>query len=113
MYNIDDHLGFLLAALKESVEYKRYKEPLEEVKKDPELLNRMHEYQRSRFQIHVEPDDRIAEEDRTLRLKYSELLANPLVDAHLKAEKKYCKLVRRIEDSFSEGAGIDVSFLEE
>lgn len=113
MYNIDEQLETLIMALKNSAEYTQYKETLDEVKKEESLFSSMREYQKGRFKIHVNPQSSVGEEDRALRLSFSKTLEHPAVDAHLKAEKVYCKLIRQIEDRLSEAIGIDIGFLEE
>lgn len=113
MDNVDEALESLITVLKECEEYNQYRDTKNEVKKDEALFLGMREYQKNRFRIHIDPKDTVGEEDRTLRLNYSKILENPAVDEHLKAERKYCKLIRRIEDRLSEAAGIDIGFLEE
>lgn len=113
MYNLEEHLETLIMALKNSAEYIQYMETLNEIKKEEALFSSMREYQTSRFKIHVEPKETVGEEDRNLRLSFSKTLEHPIVDAHLKAERRYCKLIRQIEDRISEAAGIDIGFLEE
>lgn len=110
---VDEALELLIEVVRESTEYKEYQRCLSEVKKDEELWKSLSEFQRQHFVLYVTPQENVAEKERILCRDHEALLALPAVRAFQKAEKEYCRVVRRIQDRFAKQVDIDISFLEE
>lgn len=110
---IDEALELLIEVLRESKEYKEYQQCLQQVKKDEQLWQSLSEFQRQHFALYVAPEDNVAEKERMLCRDHETLLALPAVREFQKAEKDYCRVVRRIQDRFAKQVDIDISFLEE
>ena len=110
---ISEALELLLDVLKESKEYKEYRRCLAEVKKDEQIWKAVSEFQKQQFILYAAPNDNVAEKERILCRDHEALLALPSVREFQKAEKNYCRIVRIIQDQFTNDADIDISFLEE
>ncbi len=110
---IDEALELLIEVIKQSTEYKEYQECLAEVKKDEQLWKSLSEFQRQHFVLHVTPEENVAEKQRKLCRDHEALLVLPAVRKFQRAEKEYCRIVRKIQDQFAKQVDIDISFLEE
>ena len=110
---IEEALELLIKALRESTEYKEYQKALLEVKKDKQLWKSLSEFQRQHFVLHATLEENLTEKERILYRDHEALLAFPAVKEFQRAEKEYCRIVRKIQDSFAKQVDIDISFLEE
>ena len=110
---VKEALELLLEVLKDSKEYKDYQRCLAEVKKDEQLWKAVSDFQKQQFILYATPNDNVAEKERILCRDHETLLALPSVREFQKAEKNYCRIVRIIQDQFTNHVDIDISFLEE
>lgn len=110
---IDEALELLVQVVRESTEYKEYQRCLVEVKRDEQLWKSLSEFQRQHFVLYVNPEENVVEKERILCRDHEALLALPAVREFQRAEKAYCKVLRKIQDSFTKQVDIDISFLEE
>ena len=110
---IEEALELLIEGLKESTEYKEYQTALIEVKKDKQLWKSLSEFQRQHFVLHATLEENLTEQERILYRDHEALLAFPAVREFQRAEKEYCRVVRKIQDRFAKQVDIDISFLEE
>lgn len=97
MNRVDESIGLLVTALKESPEYQKYKEMRAKIQQDPEKEQQLNEFrkrnyllQNSREQIDLFSEiDHLYQESESFR-------AQPDVREYLAAELALCRLVQHI-----------------
>lgn len=102
---IDD----LLAAIKNSEEYRTYKVQEEILSRDPELMARVDHFRASNFKLQNEANrDELFSVVEQLTRESKELRRIPEVNAYLDAELALCKMMQRICRSLTEGTQMHV-----
>lgn len=108
MYRVDECIGLLVDALKESPEYQKYQEMRARIHMDPEKERQVNEFrkriyllQNSREQVDLFTEiDRLQEESAPLR-------AQPDVSEYLAAELALCRMVQHINYRLMEEIDFD------
>jgi cell fate (sporulation/competence/biofilm development) regulator YlbF (YheA/YmcA/DUF963 family) len=97
MNQIDKCLEDLLAAIKNSGEYKYYLEMKEQLKSNPETEKAVHEYRRRNYNLQNNKEhlDLFAEIDR-FDEEFSEFRKKPFVEDYLAAELAFCRLIQYV-----------------
>lgn len=103
----------LIEAVQDSSEYKEYHEMLDSITSQPELYSRVNEYRRKNFMIQIDGGDNVQGRIADLQMEFAEILANAQVQKFINADIKLGKRMRKISDKVLEGAGMDISFLDE
>lgn len=95
MNRVDEAADALAAALLSSEVYLEYKKKLDEVKKFPQLKERIDEYRRKNYELQCSPDyafDKMEEFER----EYRRFREDSLVADFLAAELALCRLIQNI-----------------
>lgn len=95
MNRVDEAADALAAALLSSEVYLEYKRKLDEVKKFPQLKERIDEYRRKNYELQCSPDyafDKMEEFER----EYRRFREDSLVSEFLAAELALCRLIQSI-----------------
>lgn len=98
MSRVDECIGNLIEALKESAEYQNYQEMLERIKQDPEKREKVNEFRKRSYLLQNSRDPQIdlfTEIDR-LQEESVPLRAQPDVSEFLAAELAICRMVQHI-----------------
>ncbi len=109
---IEEIMDMLVGAIKETREYNQYHSLLGSVKSHPDLYGRIGEYHRRSLAMQMSDSDNFIHENSELQKEYHDLQNNTLSNEFFSAEHQYCALVRRLQNQFLEGIGIETDFLE-
>lgn len=110
MYQVEECLDNLVAAFKESPEYKEYLRMREVIHKEPEKEKAIHEFRRRNFELHkCRNVDLYTEMDR-LQQEFAPLRSEPHVNEYLAAELAVCRMVQRINYRLMEEIEFDMGF---
>lgn len=102
----------LSKAISDSEEYTKYRECLEEIKKDSELYNRVNHLRRTNFEIQNGADGRLSYEEYTALSEESvSLRQNEVVSRFLDAEVGLGRLVQEVVNIVTESIDFDNEFL--
>jgi hypothetical protein len=102
----------IIDSLKSSTEYNQYISVLSEIKRAPELYNRVAEFRKRSMEISIREDVDFIKENENLQSEFADLLINELVIDYMSSEMRYVKKVRKLRDRLLEGANIDISMIE-
>ena len=97
MYQVDECIGLLVDALKESPEYQKYRETYAKIHMDPEKERQVNEFRKRSYllQVNKEQGDLFTEMD-SLYQESAPLRAQPDVSEYLAAELALCRIVQHI-----------------
>ena len=112
MNQIDECIEALKTAIQESEEYKEYHVQLEEIKKDPEVYQRMGGFLRKNLVMQLQEGENSIEY-ADLQMEFADILANPQVRDYLRADRRLGKLMRKVSSKVMKSAGMDIHFLDE
>ena len=109
MDEITKCINELLAAVKDSEEYRTYKKQEEILSRNPELWQRVDQFRSNNFKLQNEANrDELFSVVGQLSRESKELRRIPEVNAFLDAELALCKLLQRICRSLTEGIDMHV-----
>ena len=109
MDEITKCINALLAAVKDSEEYRTYKKQEEILSRNPELWQRVDQFRSNTFKLQNEANrDELFSVVEQLSRESKELRRIPEVNAFLDAELALCRLVQQICKSITEGIEIDI-----
>ena len=109
MDEITKCINALLAAVKDSEEYRTYKKQEEILSRNPELWQRVDQFRSNNFKLQNEANrDELFSVVEQLSRESKELRRIPEVNAFLDAELALCRLVQQICKSITEGIEIDI-----
>lgn len=114
---IEDKEAYRLAKqlsglIKDSNEYRFYRQCLEELKKEPELYAQVNEFRRMSFELQNCTSNRMSYEQYTeASSKVTNLRKNPLASRFLNSEIAIGRLVQNIYRQIIEGIDFDIDFL--
>ena len=109
MDEITKSINALLAAVKDSEEYRTYKKQEEILSRNPELWQRVDQFRSNNFKLQNEANrDELFSVVEQLSRESKELRRIPEVNAFLDAELALCKLLQRICRSLTEGIDMHV-----
>lgn len=112
MSSIEEQTRNLIEAIRLSHEYQHFHRMYEEAKKDTRLLKELNEYRRKSFRIQLESETCL-EDGIALKEEFKDLVSIPMAREFLNAEVRFCKMIREMNDSITEGLNLDTGFLEE
>lgn len=98
MNRLDESISNLIAALKDSPEYRKYQEMWEKIKQEPEKEQQVNEFRKRTYLLQNSRDpqvDLFTEIDR-LQQESAPLRAQPDVTEYLAAELALCRMVQHI-----------------
>lgn len=95
-----------------SKEYNQYKNLLDRMKAQPELYRRVSEFRKRSVAMQMEEGNNAISANNSLRNEFLDLQNNGLANDFFVAERQYCRMVRKLQECFLEGAQIETDFLE-
>lgn len=97
----------VLETIKNTEEYKRYRELLEEIKKDPVIYDRVNELREKNFMIQQSESDDILDMLDALTNEYEDVINMELASEFLSAEVALCRLVQDFNRILVDGLEFD------
>lgn len=95
MSNIDNNVDRLISTIKESAVYKEYQKQLSEVKKNPELKEKIDEFRKRNFELQ-NSEDIALDKMEELEKEYADFREIPLVSDFLAAELAFCRMMQEM-----------------
>ena len=96
----------------DSVDYKRYRRQLEELKQSEDLYRKMNEYRLKALRIQLmEDSEKTYEKTQELYTEYSDILNEHLVSQFMITEQTICKTMRNVQNQVFEGIDLDISYM--
>ena len=85
------------AIIQRSDTYQKYLIKREEIKKQPELYDKVNEYRQKNYDLQNESDsDDLFDRMEAFEREYSKFRENPLVEGFLKAELAFCRMMQDV-----------------
>lgn len=103
----------LIRAIMESDEYKRYSELYSELKENPDLLKRVNEYRKRRFEIHLSNVQDYSNMQEELCKEFNDVHSNELTLEFLSAEKHFSNMMKQVNHAILDSINMDIGFLED
>lgn len=109
MDELYSNIEVLLQAIKKGEVYTEYKKQEENLKQDPELMDRVRKFRKNNFQLQVDEhkDEIFGAVDR-LQIESAELRQNQKVNAYLDAELALCRQIQKVCRMLAEGIDMDI-----
>lgn len=108
---IEDALGQLVSAMKESGEYVRYRRAEAKVAEFSGLQQRIDEFRSSWYELQRGGRDLFTQIDQ-VQERYADLRENPYVQEFLAAELALCRVFQRVNWTIAENLDFNTSFLQ-
>ena len=109
---VDIKTSELSAAILDSEEYKEFLYYLDEIKKQPELYDRVCDYRRRNFELqNMDINDNMFDEVMHFQMENAGIRKDGLVNNFLRAELSVCRMLQDITRSISESVELDTDFL--
>lgn len=97
MEDITKYIKLLVQAIKESSEYRLYKQAEAVLDEDPQLKCRVEDFDRANFRLHTQNDpQQLFRGINALDKEFQELRKIPQVNAYIQAELDLCKLLQYV-----------------
>ena len=103
----------LVDAVKRTQEYNQYQTLLENVRKRPEIYQRIGEFRRRSIAFQLTDHANPIEENNQLQKEFADLQVNGLANEFLAAEHQYCMMIKRMQGYFLENLDLALEFLDE
>lgn len=113
MNAISEKTADLIAAIRESQEYKRYQEARKKLHEDPDLERTIHAFRKRSYQIQNSGNVDLFNEIDRLDWENSQMIRNPVAEEYIAAEVAYCRVVQEINWRLIQGMDFDVGFMNE
>lgn len=102
----------LVQAIIDSEEYKSFLYYLSEIKKQPELYERVCDYRKRNFELqNMDADDNMFDEVMRFQMENAGIRKNELVNEFLKAELSVCRMLQGITRTIADSVELDTDFL--
>lgn len=109
---VDVKTAELSRAILDSEEYKEFLYYLGEIKKQPELYDKVCDYRRRNFELqNMDINDNMFDEVMHFQMENAGIRKDALVNSFLKAELSVCRMLQDITRSISESVQLDTDFL--
>ena len=109
---VDLKTAELSEAILDSEEYKEFLYYLGEIKKQPELYDKVCDYRRRNFELqNMDINDNMFDEVMHFQMENAGIRKDSLVNNFLKAELSVCRMLQDITRSISESVQLDTDFL--
>lgn len=109
---VDVKTAELAQAVADSEEYKSYLHYLEEIKKHPELYEKVCDYRRRNFELqNMDVADNMFDEVMRFQMENAGIRKNELVNEFLKAELSVCRMLQGITRVIADSVELDTDFL--
>lgn len=92
-----------IGEIKDTQEFKIYKEQLAKIQEQPRLYERTNEFRQKNYRIqNTEDGERLMERLEELEREYADVRENPLAEDFLAAELCFCRMMQDIYELISE-----------
>ena len=109
---VDVKTAELAQAVADSEEYKSYLHYLEEIKKQPELYEKVCDYRRRNFELqNMDVADNMFDEVMRFLMENAGIRKNELVNEFLKADLSVCRMLQGITRVIADSVELDTDFL--
>ena len=109
---VDVKTAELAQAVADSEEYKSYLHYLEEIKKQPELYEKVCDYRRRNFELqNMDVADNMFDEVMRFQMENAGIRKNELVNEFLKAELSVCRMLQGFTRVIADSVELDTDFL--
>ena len=109
---VDVKTAELAQAVADSEESKSYLHYLEEIKKQPELYEKVCDYRRRNFELqNMDVADNMFDEVMRFQMENAGIRKNELVNEFLKAELSVCRMLQGITRVIADSVELDTDFL--
>lgn len=103
----------LVDAIRHSQEYNRYQSLLEDVKKHPEIYQRIGEFRRRSIMFQTSDHANAIDENNALQKEFADLQNNGLANEFMVAEHQYCHMIRKLQGYFLDHLDLELDFLNQ
>lgn len=97
----------VINALKDTDEYREYRETLSAMQEHPELMARVNEMRKKNYRLHMEQSEDLVDLVDALTNEYVDVINNELVGRFLSAEASFCKLFKDFNNQVVSGLEFD------
>ena len=97
----------LIAAIRQSADYRRYEEAEKALEADPGLKQRIDEYRLRAFRLQESGENLLEQSDRLLE-EFEALHRDPLAAGYLDAESSVCRLLQRVVRRISDEVAVEL-----
>lgn len=104
-----DHLT---EVMRNSTEYKNYREKLSALKQLPELYEQVNQYRKKNLEMHSLSTQQWIDAGAMYYEQYGSLLNQPVVREFLASEDSFCRLIGQVKNYLYKGLHMDLDFLE-
>jgi cell fate (sporulation/competence/biofilm development) regulator YlbF (YheA/YmcA/DUF963 family) len=108
MDKIQMYVDSLIGAIREGEAYQRYTNCEEELKKQPELRQKIDEFRTAVYRFNNDSNRDLYVEIDHFEEQYEDLRKNPLVNEYLEAELDVCKLLQKVSARIQCGVDIKI-----
>lgn len=103
MEKIDAQVDALAECIKESAIYRNYRTQVENIMKQPGLLDQINEFRRRNFELQsVEPNENMLDKVEAFHQEYESFSESPVVADFLQAELDLCRLMQNVQVRLTE-----------
>lgn len=114
MKQVEMYTKQLVQAIQESQEYQEFCEVREQLRRQPELRERMNEMRRMNFELQsTAPSEELYRELNSIWKEFREFRKNPLADEFLKAELAMCRMLQQINNEITSAVDLDTEEIVE
>ena len=114
MKQVEMYTKQLVQAIQESQEYQEFCEVREQLRRQPELRDRMNEMRRMNFELQsTAPSEELYRELNSIWKEFREFRKNPLADEFLKAELAMCRMLQQINNEITSAVDLDTEEIVE
>lgn len=103
----------LVHAIKHSQEYNQYQSLLENVKRHPEIYQRIGEFRRRSILFQNSDHANAIDENNQLQKEFADLQNNGLANEFMAAEHQYCQMIRELQKYFLDNLDLEIDFLND
>lgn len=102
----------LVKSIRSSQEYNQYQNLLDNLKKQPEIYQRIAEFRRRSIALQVSDEGQSIEANNVLQKEFADLQTNGLANEFMAAEHQYCQMIKSLQNYFLDHLDLETDFLE-
>ena len=97
MTNLEEAVANLLAAIKDTEEYREYSMQKEKIAKFPELKAQLDDFRKKSFELQSRTEIEEFQQEK------EDLIEDPLAEDFLAAELNFCRMIQEVELDLTDG----------
>lgn len=101
----------LIKIIQASEVYKSYHALYKELEKNPEVLKRVNEYRKKRFDIHLSKSEDYTRMNDDLLREFHDIHSNELTLEFLIAERHFSNMMKQVNHTILDSVNMDIGFL--